>query len=595
MSIAALLLTLASTAAVGPPAEGADAPAVVTDDPVLAEVRILARAGAQDLALAVLERNTPSFAIDPVRWRRWDAERLYLLRSRERWDAILEVTAISPDGLDANARAARQVQRSAAAIALGMSQQAIAEIRHALWTDPELDPAARRALRRALIDAYRAAGDLDAARTAMQRHRQDYRDGAEELRIPQARVYLLGGEPAAAIGLLASGDDDETVALRTLAQLRTGTAAPATLLPTLVARASRQDRAADARRRDWLLAATAAASLGNGSAEVSAEERALALLRSGALPDAVFEQDGDDLWDTYLRVGLALGNRANLIQGDDLAWMEAAQGSLASDPIGARSLLAFLALRGYDPAMRAEAAAALGEQLWAEAWGPDTAFQLFLRSAAWPDPSALPGALRYRLVDLVLARGDVDLASQLMRDLTAPPTDADPVEWILRRSRIMILGGRPQLALDGLGLLVSHPDSVDISRLLQPLFDLQAAELHREALPLLGGLLSWQMEPQQRRELLYWIADSEIALGEAEEAARLYLASATLLDPFAMDPWAQTARFQAADALADAGRVADARALYLGLLSATQDPGRQALLRQKLQSLLLRDDGTVEP
>ena len=98
------------------------------------------------------------------------------------------------------------------------------------------------------------------------------------------------------------------------------------------------------------------------------------------------------------------------------------------------------------------------------------------------------------------------------------------------------------------------------------------------------------MELQGRRELYYWMADSARALYRPLDAARLYLRSATLLDPVAMDPWAQTARYQAADALAEAGLVEDARALYTGLLGATRDPARKALLRHRLQQLLLADE-----
>jgi TolA-binding protein len=608
MSIPLLILFLATGSPEGPPQGGPPQDAVVVEseasqedgtqaaDPRLVEIRTLARAGAQDLALGLLEQGKPSFAIDPVRWRRWDNEHLFLLRSRGRWQAILDLTAQHPDGLDADARAWRQVQRTQASIALGDAGSAIDEIRGLLWRDATLTSDARRSLRRALIDAYQSDERLDAARIALQRHRQDYPDGASSLILPQARVYLLSGEPAAADGLLpADSPQEEIAALKTLAGLRSGALAPGDLLPELIARASQQDRAPDERRRDWLLAAETAARMGNLIAEVSAQERALALTRSGALPDPVFTLTADDLWRTYVRVGLIIGNRANLIQGDDISWAELARERSETDPVDTRVLLAFLARRGYDADLRAAAAWQLGAQLWLESWGPDAAYQLFLGSEEQPDPETLSPALRYRLVDLVLARGDVGLASRLMQDLTAPPADSDPVEWILRRSRILILGGRPEAALDGLALLVANPNSVNMDRLLQPMFDLQAAELHEDALPLLDGLMAWPMEPQQRRELLYWIAESRAATGALEEAARLYLNSATLNDPFAMDPWAQTARFQAADALADAGRVDDARALYNGLLGATQDPGRQALLRQKLQSLQLHDGHADEP
>ncbi|MDE2273235.1 MAG: hypothetical protein KGL00_03475, partial [Gammaproteobacteria bacterium] len=82
-------------------------------------------------------------------------------------------------------------------------------------------------------------------------------------------------------------------------------------------------------------------------------------------------------------------------------------------------------------------------------------------------------------------------------------------------------------------------------------------------------------------------ADSYKALGNYAQAAELYLRSATLTDPYAMDNWAKSARYQAAQMLAKAGYIEDARNVYQGLLNATSDPGQQALLRHDLQALML--------
>jgi hypothetical protein len=118
-------------------------------------------------------------------------------------------------------------------------------------------------------------------------------------------------------------------------------------------------------------------------------------------------------------------------------------------------------------------------------------------------------------------------------------------------------------------------------------FDLQALGEDRGALRYLEPLLGQPLPPNQRRELLFWTADSHAALGEHVEAARLYLGSATILDPFAMDPWAQTARYRAAQELAEGGLHADARRQFVALQNATSDPARQAVLRHELQQLTL--------
>jgi hypothetical protein len=84
------------------------------------------------------------------------------------------------------------------------------------------------------------------------------------------------------------------------------------------------------------------------------------------------------------------------------------------------------------------------------------------------------------------------------------------------------------------------------------------------------------------------MAESRKADEAYAEAARLYLKSAMLLDPRAGDPWGQTARYQAAAALADAGMVRDARILFQQLLKTTQDPGRRAVINRQLQKLWLK-------
>jgi hypothetical protein len=54
-----------------------------------------------------------------------------------------------------------------------------------------------------------------------------------------------------------------------------------------------------------------------------------------------------------------------------------------------------------------------------------------------------------------------------------------------------------------------------------------------------------------------------------------------------MDPWAQTARYRAAKALAEAGLLEDARRIYNGLLRATDDASRKAVLENEIQRLHL--------
>ena len=72
------------------------------------------------------------------------------------------------------------------------------------------------------------------------------------------------------------------------------------------------------------------------------------------------------------------------------------------------------------------------------------------------------------------------------------------------------------------------------------------------------------------------------------QAAILYLQWAIWPGAAMMDPWAQTARFNAAESLQQSGLVEDARRIYEALLEITQAPVRRALLNRKIQQLWLK-------
>jgi tetratricopeptide (TPR) repeat protein len=127
-------------------------------------------------------------------------------------------------------------------------------------------------------------------------------------------------------------------------------------------------------------------------------------------------------------------------------------------------------------------------------------------------------------------------------------------------------------------------------RILQVLFDLQTVNLYAESIAHFNQLLLLELEPKQHREILYWIADSYRGLEQFELAALLYLQSAMLPAPDSMDPWAQTARFNAAESLQESGLIDDARRIYEELLSITEDAARRSVLNHKIQQLWLNQD-----
>jgi tetratricopeptide (TPR) repeat protein len=233
--------------------------------------------------------------------------------------------------------------------------------------------------------------------------------------------------------------------------------------------------------------------------------------------------------------------------------------------------------------------------------------RLYLDSSRFKGVASIPADVRYLLVDDVLEMPDIPLASELMLGLDTAPTGVAADAWQLKRAHVFILGGDPDAGVAALKQLLSAQKDpapatvtaagakpatpvaapVDADDVLQVLFDLQTLHRDKDAIPFFETLLSEPLVPEQRRQMLYWTADSYKALADYSKAAELYLRSAMLLDPYSMDQWAQTARYQAAQMLAKAGYIDDARNLYKGLLNATRDPSQQAVLQHDLQQLML--------
>ena len=177
-----------------------------------------------------------------------------------------------------------------------------------------------------------------------------------------------------------------------------------------------------------------------------------------------------------------------------------------------------------------------------------------------------------------------------MSGLATVPPGTSRLDWQLRQSRVLILGGRydeGNKVLQGLIAEYLEPQPEATDRILQVLFDLQTVGLHAQAIDHFEHLLQLDIDPRRRREILYWIGDSYRGLEKYQQAALLYLQSAMMPAADSMDPWAQTSRYNAAESLQLAGLVDDARRIFQALLNITEDPSRRSVLSHKIQQLWL--------
>jgi len=557
----------------------------------LDELSRMAQAGAPDLALRTFDQQQPDAAAEPDAWMRWETERIRIYQTEGNWQAIAKRFAQLPSGLPEDFVRWMATQAALAWLELGKGSEARDLLAQQIWSQAEsLDVQALAEWRGLVIRSYVVEGRAEDARIAMLRYRQDYGDGGAQWTLLRARVLLLAGRPAEAADLLSKETASEAEALYWLAQLRSGGAVPAKIMHAGIRLAGKPGLSGALQQQLWAMVAEAAERARDPDQRPIALERALALAPRVAQGSDLFKTEPDTLWEAYLGNAQAMGNKAQLLIGSDGGWFEMADDLRRSYPARSRAIYALLALRTHTPEGRLAAHKELVRLLIEEKGGREIVRQLYLKSQRFATLEEVPGFVRHVLAEQALAEGDIELASRLMSGLDEVPTGTDAFDWFLRRARVHIMAGSEEQGAAILQQLLQTSGALEepqIDRFMQVVFDLQTVGRHEEAYGLFELLMERTTDRKRQREMLFWMADSRKALGDFQGAARLYLLSATWTDPGGLDPWGESARYQAAGALGKAGLVKDARTIYQRLLESTQDPGRRAVLRHDLQQLWL--------
>lgn len=559
-------------------------------DRVVDEAMAMARVGAAELALNLLARETPDPRAEPVRWMEREQARIEILGMNGRWEQVVERTARVPVEMPVDFVIWTRTRQAHALVSLGRGEEARDVLRPLIWFGSHnASESWFRSWRRLVAESYILDDRPEDALTALQRYRFDYPDDVARVALMEARLLLSLGRPREAVDALDGRDGHEADALRLLARLRAGDLSAADSQARALARARDVGRDTRDGARYQAVAALAARSVGDSAEGLAIMERALASQRYLGESDDAFRLSADLLWEHYARLGEREANRRQWLLGDDAGWFERAAQLQNREPHLSRGLLALVALRSPSASGREQAHRHLGEQLVrVEGHGQTLLHALYLGEGPFGSPERVPGPVRHLLVEQALEQGDLATASALMAGLRRPPEGVDPFDWGLRRARTLILSGQEQAGIDGLYDVLSGVRRLDAERadrFMQVMFDLQTVGRHDEALNLFRALAPRLAESRQLRELWFWKADSHRALDAHEQAARHYLRSAMAGN--STDLWGLSARFQAAQSLADAGLVDDARALYEDLLDRATEPGRRIMLRQRLQQLLL--------
>ncbi len=556
----------------------------------LARIQILADAGATELALKLLDEDQAK-VVDPGKWARWERARMEMLAAAGRWQALLSRADALPVQLPATFLQWARTQEARAALQLNDGDRAVRLLRRLIWRyGRDADELAE--WRRLLVRAYLSAALPQDATKTVRLYEQDYEPTDLEWRRLRARVLLANDRPQQARALLGNDAGGEARALYLLAALRSGAMTPAETARQAQGAAQAKNVPAAMQAELWAVAAAAWKAKGAHEQHLAALANAVAAGGSSGLVVA----DGPRLWRAFREYGHVLGNQRQLLTGDDHDWLQAAEKVAAEHPLQACALYSVLTETGSAAGRRA-AHAKLAALLEAQPHGVALLRAMYLQKNGVARIADLPAPVCHRLADVALADSDFALASRLMGNLSEPPRGVDQWFWQLRRARILIMGGDYEAGADALEQLLAAKEPLSrerLDRLMQVLFDLQRVGAHKRALALFAQLPLAGQDVKLRREVLYWRADSHKALGQYARAAQLYLESAWLPGVKTADQWSQTAQYQAADALRQAGMTDDARRIYQRLLAITADPGRRAVLRSRLQQLSL-SEGKLQP
>lgn len=564
-------------------------PAGATD---LAEVRLLAQTGASHLALHVLDMHQPDSKKDFAAWEEWEHERMQLYKQQADWPAILRRTREIPAPATQAFRLWANNERAQALLQTGDGIGARQLLRDLIWQADTAGISAEMLAnwRQLVILSYVQEGKSEDAYTATLRYHQDYGEQSIDDVLLRARILLLSGRTAEAVTIVEQHKQEHRAnALLLLAQLR-GNLRPAAKILQAVLRLIRDKTTPeDVKINLWAIAAEAAQRTGSRATIANALEHVIVNRTALQFSRELLEVNSDTLWNAYIDLAIHKANQQQLLIGQDEAWYQNAQALDAKRPVIARALYAFLVQRGQSQEIRAKSAEAFTALAVKRKHGHVLLSELFLSSRHFKQREQIPLAVRFQLVDIALAASDIDLASEIMATIKQPPQGADQFMWRLRRARILVLGTQPQAGAEALSALLETQQQMpaeQLDRLLQVVFDLQAAKQHEQSVRLFRKVMQKTDDTKVQREIFYWMAESRKAQEHYNDAAYLYLKSAMHPVPEAgADPWGQTARYQAAGALAKAGLYDDAKELFRKLLDVTEESTRRAAIQREIQRL----------
>jgi len=585
------------------------------------KINELVKLGVPGLALRFVDSKQPEFEMNKLaEWLWWEQKRIQLLQRLQRWSDVIQRVNNQQELWSSDEVASYDknwflIQRVKAHQKLKQYQIALSQLQNLLWNvDAYVGSDTIATWRRLVIRNYMDTGKIEDAQRAMRRYLQDYGSISDEndasslqcIHSPatlvrpctswnmlRAQLLMRTGRIQEVIRLLSNATTIEEENLLLIAKIKANVISAESVSLQVSEKLLDENISDDHRTAYYYALLLSAIKSSNFRLQIEALESLLSRpdlsYLENAFPDAKKYVDADTLWQVYQDFGFQIANQEKLLRGDDEVWYLKAGNLFEKKPLYAKVLYIVLAFNAQQQYQRNIAFQQLIILLEKNKTELELINKLFMKSQLITDIEKVPATVRYRLVDYALSRADLKSAAKLMENLQQPPEGEDVFDWGLRRARILILGGQYEEGFQVLNELMITAKEItesQIDQYMQVVFDLQNIQQHALALSAFSKLDQYPLSAKLQREIAYWKAESFQARGEYDQAAYLYLKSAKPLDN-GIDPWYHTASFKAAESLAQAGLIDDARRRYVLLLKITANAARKAVIRQRLQQLRL--------
>ena len=288
--------------------------APATADQRLELLKHISAAGAPALTLKMLDQAQPTIDQDLYAWIAWEQERLAILAQWRQWNELLVRIEGLPVDVPAQFRQQAATYKARAYLNLGQAAAAREVLRAQLWRVDAGDAAEYERWRQLVIETYLRDGRHEDARVAMLRFDQDFDNRDQDWLLLRARVLVETGRYDQAIGLLAGEKSWQADLTRLLARLRAGDIDAAEVWRRVKSGTADTDLEPQRQASLWALGYHAAGLMSPVDRVVALE----ALFRSGdESPLELFRIPVDRLWQAYLEYAELVGNRSELLLGDD--------------------------------------------------------------------------------------------------------------------------------------------------------------------------------------------------------------------------------------------------------------------------------------